>query len=189
VIRQLGEATGGPVDSGIKKSLAVMVFVLVLVLWSILMLVGRRALAAWRASAVIEATLAPAAPGPWERLGQRLGRATEPPAQLDAPAKAGAAATAANAPSASRESKAFTKPTRPTKVARASKARTVGKAGAPGKANGSVANGSVAALDGADAEAAAPRPGKHDTANGTHTEVARASFRRYISRPEEERTG
>jgi hypothetical protein len=159
------------------------------------MLVGRRALAAWRASAVIEATLAPAEPGAWERLGQRLGRvaeldalargAGEAPTQLDAPAKAGAAATAANAPSGSRESKAFTKPTRPTKVGRASKARTVAKAGAPGKANGS-----VAALDGADdAAAAAPRPGQRDAANGTHTEVARASFRRYISRPEEERTG
>jgi hypothetical protein len=185
VIRQLGEATGGPVDSGIKKSLAVMVFVLVLVLWSVLMLVGRRALAAWRASAVIEATLAPAAePGAWERLGQRLGRVAEPPAQLDAPAQAAAATTVANAPSGSRESKAFTKPTRPTKVGRASRARTVAKAGAPTKANGS-----VAALDDGDTGADAPRPGKRDTANGAHTEVARASFRRYISRPEEERTG
>jgi hypothetical protein len=185
IIRQLGEATGGPVDSGIKKSLAVIVFVMVLVLWAVLMLVGRRALAAWRASAVIEATLAPMGPGGWERLDRvaeldALASGTgEPAPQLDAPAKRAAASAAG----ASRESKAFTKPTRPTKVGRGSKQRGAAKTAAEGEGNGS-----VAAL-GPGGNGAAPSQAKRETANGTQTEVARASFRRYISRTEEERTG
>ncbi len=53
VIRQLGQPTGGVVDSGIRKSLAVMVFVGVFLLWSILVLAFTRFRTAWRASAVL----------------------------------------------------------------------------------------------------------------------------------------
>jgi hypothetical protein len=53
VIRQLGQPTGGVVDSGIKKSLAVLVFVGVFLLWSILALTLTRFRTAWRASAVL----------------------------------------------------------------------------------------------------------------------------------------
>jgi hypothetical protein len=51
VIRQLGPATGGVVDGGISRTLAVMVFVLVMVLWCVLMLAASRARELWRASA------------------------------------------------------------------------------------------------------------------------------------------
>ncbi len=56
VMRQLGAATGGVVDPGIRKSLAAMVFVLVFVLWCVLLLVGARFRANWRASGVIGST-------------------------------------------------------------------------------------------------------------------------------------
>ena len=51
VIRQLGSATGGVVDPGISKTLAVMVFVLVMALWCVLMLAASRSREIWRASA------------------------------------------------------------------------------------------------------------------------------------------
>jgi hypothetical protein len=51
VIRQLGPATGGVVGAGIRKSLAVMVFLVVFLLWCVLVLVASRFREAWRASA------------------------------------------------------------------------------------------------------------------------------------------
>ncbi len=51
VIRQLGPAHGGVADAGIRKSLALIVFCGVFLLWCILMLVSSRFLEAWRASA------------------------------------------------------------------------------------------------------------------------------------------
>jgi hypothetical protein len=51
VIRQLGPASGGVVDGGISKTLAVMVFVAVFLLWCVLMLVVARFRAIWRESA------------------------------------------------------------------------------------------------------------------------------------------
>jgi hypothetical protein len=52
-IRQLGSADGGVVDGGIKKSLALMAFVAVFVLWCVLVLLGGRFRETWRASAAI----------------------------------------------------------------------------------------------------------------------------------------
>ncbi len=54
VIRQLGLASGGVADSGISKSLAVMVFVGVLLVWCLLILVGSRFRQNWRTSAELE---------------------------------------------------------------------------------------------------------------------------------------
>jgi hypothetical protein len=51
VIRQLGQPTGGVVDGGISKALAVMVFVGVFLLWCVLMLFAVRFREQWRASA------------------------------------------------------------------------------------------------------------------------------------------
>ena len=51
IIRQLGPAVGGVDDSGIRKSLAAMVFLAILVLWCIGMLVVPRLRDAWRRSA------------------------------------------------------------------------------------------------------------------------------------------
>lgn len=82
IIRQLGEATGGVVDGGIKKSLAMMVFVGLLVLWSVLMLASRRALDAWRASGRVYASMAPTHPAPSDALAAR-GAASAP--ELDVP--------------------------------------------------------------------------------------------------------
>jgi hypothetical protein len=50
-IRQLGPANGGVVNGGIKKALAALVFVAVLLLWCALILVGLRFRENWRASA------------------------------------------------------------------------------------------------------------------------------------------
>jgi hypothetical protein len=73
VIRQLGQPTGGVVDSGIKKSLAVMVFIGVFLLWSVLALAYTRFRAAWRASAIVARDVA---------------EAPAPPRQVKAPQKA-----------------------------------------------------------------------------------------------------
>jgi hypothetical protein len=54
VIRRLGPATGGVVDGGISKTLAIMVFVAVFVLWCVLLLVGSRFRRAWRDSAALQ---------------------------------------------------------------------------------------------------------------------------------------
>ncbi len=54
VIRQLGPATGGVVDGGISKTLAMLVFVLVMTLWCALMLGVARFREIWRASAAAE---------------------------------------------------------------------------------------------------------------------------------------
>lgn len=54
VIRQLGPASGGVVDGGISKTLAIMVFVMVFLLWCVLMLVAARFGQTWRASAAVE---------------------------------------------------------------------------------------------------------------------------------------
>jgi hypothetical protein len=56
VIRQLGLASGGVADSGVSKSLAVMVFVGVLLVWCLLILVGSRFRQNWRTSAELQAT-------------------------------------------------------------------------------------------------------------------------------------
>jgi hypothetical protein len=53
VIRQLGSASGGVVDGGISKSIAVMAFLGVFVLWCVLVLVGGRFLESWRATAAV----------------------------------------------------------------------------------------------------------------------------------------
>jgi hypothetical protein len=54
VIRQLGRASGGIVDGGISKTLAVMVLVGVFLAWCLLMLAGVRFREYWRASADLE---------------------------------------------------------------------------------------------------------------------------------------
>lgn len=56
VIRQLGSANGGVVDGGISKSLALMTFVAVFVLWCVLILLGGRFRETWRASATVYET-------------------------------------------------------------------------------------------------------------------------------------
>jgi hypothetical protein len=56
VIRQLGLASGGVADSGISKSLAVLVFVGVLLVWCLLILVGSRFRQNWRTSAELATT-------------------------------------------------------------------------------------------------------------------------------------
>jgi len=53
-IRQLGPATGAVVDGGIKKTLALMVFVGVFLLWCVLMLIAVRFRETWRQSAALE---------------------------------------------------------------------------------------------------------------------------------------
>jgi hypothetical protein len=52
VIRQLGPASGAVVNGGIGKTLMVLVFVAVFLLWCVLMLVGGRFRLAWRESAL-----------------------------------------------------------------------------------------------------------------------------------------
>lgn len=56
VIRQLGSANGGVVDGGISKSLALMTFVAVFVLWCVLILLSGRFRETWRASATVYET-------------------------------------------------------------------------------------------------------------------------------------
>lgn len=53
VIRQLGPASGAPVNGGVSKALAGMVFVAVLVLWCVLMLASRRFRVIWRESGAL----------------------------------------------------------------------------------------------------------------------------------------
>jgi hypothetical protein len=55
VIRQLGRATGGVVDGGISKALAVMVFLGVFFVWCVLILLTARFREYWRASAALAA--------------------------------------------------------------------------------------------------------------------------------------
>jgi hypothetical protein len=55
VIRQLGAASGAVVDAGIRKSLAAMVFVAVILAWCVLTLLAVRFREAWRASAILAA--------------------------------------------------------------------------------------------------------------------------------------
>ena len=55
VIRQLGPATGGVVDATISKSLAVMTFAAVFVLWCALLLAMPRARAMWRETGALSA--------------------------------------------------------------------------------------------------------------------------------------
>ncbi len=52
-IRQLGAANGAVVDSGIKKQLAVIVFVAVFAFWCVLLLAGERFREGWRASGAL----------------------------------------------------------------------------------------------------------------------------------------
>jgi hypothetical protein len=54
VIRQLGSATGSVVDGGISKSLALMAFMAVFLLWCVLILVVTRFRETWRASAALQ---------------------------------------------------------------------------------------------------------------------------------------
>jgi hypothetical protein len=51
VIRQLGSASGGVVDGGISKSIAFLTFVVVFFVWCVLVLLGGRFAASWRATA------------------------------------------------------------------------------------------------------------------------------------------
>jgi hypothetical protein len=51
VIRQLGSASGGVVDGGISKSIALLTFVVVFFLWCVLVLIGGRFVESWRATA------------------------------------------------------------------------------------------------------------------------------------------
>ena len=51
VIRQLGSASGGVVDGGISKSIALLTFIVVFFLWCVLVLVGGRFVESWRATA------------------------------------------------------------------------------------------------------------------------------------------
>lgn len=51
VIRQLGSASGGVVDGGISKSIALLTFVVVFFLWCVLVLIGGRFVQSWRATA------------------------------------------------------------------------------------------------------------------------------------------
>jgi hypothetical protein len=53
-IRQLGPANGAVVDGGIRKSLAAMAFVAVLLLWCVLILVASRFREIWRESAALQ---------------------------------------------------------------------------------------------------------------------------------------
>jgi hypothetical protein len=53
-IRQLGSAHGAVVDGGVSKSLMVIVFVAVFLLWCILILAASRLRKNWRASAVVQ---------------------------------------------------------------------------------------------------------------------------------------
>lgn len=59
-IRPLGQAIGGPVNSGVSKKLAAMVFIAVFVLWCVLVLVGTRFRQSWKASATVYDELATA---------------------------------------------------------------------------------------------------------------------------------
>ena len=52
-VRQIGQPVGGIVNGGIKKKLAGMVFVFVFAVWCVLVLIGIRARAAWRASRIV----------------------------------------------------------------------------------------------------------------------------------------
>ncbi len=52
-IRQLGQASGGVVNSGISKKLALMVFLGVFLLWCVLVLAGARVRDTWHASASV----------------------------------------------------------------------------------------------------------------------------------------
>jgi hypothetical protein len=71
VIRQLGTASGGVANSGISKSLAVMVFVGVLLVWCLLILVGSRFRQNWRTSAELaEASGGEGAAEPQLTLGE-----------------------------------------------------------------------------------------------------------------------
>jgi hypothetical protein len=54
VIRQLGKASGGVVDAGIRKSVAVMVFIAVFLVWCVLVLLASRFRESWRASAALQ---------------------------------------------------------------------------------------------------------------------------------------
>ncbi len=52
VIRQLGSASGGVVDGGISKSIALLTFLVTFFLWCVLVLVGGRFVESWRATAM-----------------------------------------------------------------------------------------------------------------------------------------
>ncbi|MFI5004105.1 MAG: hypothetical protein ACHQE6_03730 [Solirubrobacterales bacterium] len=62
VIRQLGQASGGVVDGGISKTLAIMVFMGVFLVWCVLVLMAVRFREYWRASVALAADSDEAAP-------------------------------------------------------------------------------------------------------------------------------
>ncbi len=70
VIRQLGQASGGVANGGISKTLAVMVFVGVLLAWCVLILLATRFREYWRASAGSAATSDGGAPAPQLTLSE-----------------------------------------------------------------------------------------------------------------------
>jgi hypothetical protein len=64
VIRQLGQASGGVVDGGISKTLAIMVFMGMFLVWCVLVLVAVRFRESWRASELAKGSeVEPAANG------------------------------------------------------------------------------------------------------------------------------
>jgi hypothetical protein len=73
VIRQLGLASGGVADGGISKTLALLVFVGVLLVWCVLLLVTVRFREYWRTSAALTGVSAGAAPDPQLTISE-LGR-------------------------------------------------------------------------------------------------------------------
>jgi hypothetical protein len=69
VIRPLGEATGGVSDPGIRKSVLVLTFLGVLLVWCVLMLVVSRFREAWRATGAVSASPKPESGEPRRTLG------------------------------------------------------------------------------------------------------------------------
>jgi hypothetical protein len=163
IIRQLGQPTGGVSDAGIKKSLALLVFIAVFLAWSVLILTFTRFRNAWRASAVLMGDIddqGEAARRP--RARKAVGR------KLAVRAKA-AGASASAKPSrgkASAAKQANGKPANGRAPVPAANGNGNGHANGNGNGNG---NGKP---DGDPATAAA--------------NVPRASLRRYRSTPEQE---
>lgn len=79
-VRQLGAANGAPVNAGVSKSIFVLVFVAITMVWCVLMLVVTRFRENWRIIAEVErASAGPVAETPTEiGPGERLPRAEDP---------------------------------------------------------------------------------------------------------------
>ena len=77
VIRQLGQATGSVDSPSASKTLAVLAFIGVFVLWCVLILVGERFVGAWRESSALAA---PKRSRSW-RLRRKRGKSDDEPAK------------------------------------------------------------------------------------------------------------